>query len=93
MQVRHSVPLRAGPSATLQDGIVLRALGQHVVAASTAVVSVFDVSRPLAGPAHLFEDTVHVIMAAIRMQVHVPAAPNDTNLIRAPRVRLCVCTE
>jgi hypothetical protein len=70
--VRHSVPASIGPPATLQAGISMAALSQHLVVASIARVAVFDVSVPAAGPVQLFADTLHIIMAALRMQASLP---------------------
>ena len=46
----------------------MAALSQHLMVASIARVAVFDVSAPAAGPVQLFADTLHIIMAALRMQ-------------------------
>lgn len=70
LQVRRAVRMRVGPASTLAAGVTLTALQRHVVAASTAWVSVFDVSQPAVGPQHLFEDTLPVIMAGIRLKVN-----------------------
>jgi hypothetical protein len=72
LQVRHSVPASIGPPATLQAGISMAAFSQHLVVASIARVAVFDVSVPAAGPVQLFADTLHIMMAALRMQASLP---------------------
>jgi hypothetical protein len=71
-QVRHSVPAGIGPPATLQAGVSMAALAQHLVVASAARVAVFDVSAPAVGPVQLFGDTLHIVMAALRMQARLP---------------------
>lgn len=59
----------------------MAALSQHLVVASIARVAVFDVSVPAAGPVQLFADTLHIVMAALRMQVCLPMLVGSINIM------------
>ena len=69
MQVMRTAQLGLGPAATLEQGVTLAPLQQHLVAASAARVAVFDVRSPIIGPRQLFEDTTYAMSAALRLKV------------------------